>query len=1046
VVDGLERQKKLVSEVAEVHKAASQEVLRMQAEELTGQKKLNAEYAKFLQSRPFSAADRADLQRAHFVEATQLGAKEYGEELKKRGQMRTFLPNGQWGVGPDQAERTKDIDRYAEEQRASDERDTRERNRGYVELPKQTEAIVRQTQDARLEYAKKESAQERDIELEQLQELSKRALAIHGLTQSQKLAITKKSSADELAIETEYRQQVARVDTDAINRRTREEVDALTRQEALALPIVKQALEQQIQAVKARGLESIRELQDTLNAETELRTQQSLDRQAAMVQQNYDNVYAKVKGILGDIWDEAQRKGVGIGKAIEDTLKKTLMGEIKNRVTGTVADMIAPIFGGKKEDPSVTLAKTTNANTAATKANTEAIAHLTGELGSFRISVGPGGTATDKSFLSDQGRSYGSLLPGFFGTKAPAGALAAAMSIMPFMAAGAAPRARADMSDPAAIERARGGPAAADTGQFPRLSSGLIDRTAFHPGLDIGDSSNPYSLNYAGDGGAGIGGSGLGDLRRYRVTPPDLITGGGDDTGRPGNPARSGYSGYGGGGPLPRDFNPAGDMSGPVPRSGPVPSSAGFPAPPQIMPTASLDTPASLAGIVGGGSSGGTANPQVDLSGVFAGSATNPMYGAVDVTQPQGNRGGAAQSIIRTLQKLSGGGGGSGQGGGGGGADNSSGSGLAKMFNVGGMKNFAGFGGLEQDSNGDSWKSISNLAGNKSVDVSTPGGALEAAGASPMAGMAGMMLLMNGMGRNNALGLGEDVAGGALIGNQYGGPIGAAVGAGVGAMLGGLRMAGVITTLPEKVKNQVHSAYGLVISASFAQQLAGEIKQKYDSNVAMGIRASDVMAQLSLYAKSTGQNFPLQNTVTPLYLQETGGHMQQVASYNNGQRVGFVSGMQTSGGSLQQVIGSTTQVNNPALPGFAGGGIVNGPTLATVGEREPEAIIPLSRMRQAFGPSYRGMVDSLLKGGSFRVPTFGGGPIMGSPSAQPGAGGNFSFSLDSKSSAAFLQGQTVDAIHDNPRVVQSASMAAAGSSWGRQEQAALLTEPGTILA
>ena len=37
-------------------------------------------------------------------------------------------------------------------------------------------------------------------------------------------------------------------------------------------------------------------------------------------------------------------------------------------------------------------------------------------------------------------------------------------------------------------------------------------------------------------------------------------------------------------------------------------------------------------------------------------------------------------------------------------------------------------------------------------------------------------------------------------------------------------------------------------------------------------------------------------------------------------------------------------INMPDIPGFADGGIVTRPTLAMVGERGPEAIIPLSQM------------------------------------------------------------------------------------------------------
>jgi hypothetical protein len=1032
-VDLLERRKALLTAMPEAHKKATEEAMHMQDAELTGLKKLNAEYARYLDTfkvrtpggmvSTLTPADKALLDHAHGMEQGALMAKEYSETLKKNNQQRMFLGgekgdagNGAlWTVGPSQAERQKDIEKSVDEQIASQERDAKERNRAYVEIPKQTDAIQRQTQEARLDYVKKEAAQERDAQMEELQEVSKRALSIHGLTMQQKLAITKKSSADELAIETEYRQKVAKVETDAIERRSREEIGALTRQEALALPEVKAALEEQIKAIKDRAVESTHELMQTLNAQTELSTQQSLDRQAAMIEQQYDQVYSKVKGILGQIWDEAQRKGVGIGKAIEDTLRKTVMGEVKDKVTGTMADMIAPIFGGKKQDPSVTLAGATDKNSDATKLNTTAVEHLTGELGSLRM----GGGAAPAS--GDGSRNYGSMLPGFFGSKAPAGAMAAMSLIAPFMATGA-PRARGDMSSPAAIERALG-PTGGTAAQYTQLPSGLIDRSGGSQ-VDLSDVFTGNAVNPVlsgggydtdpGYGGAGIASSGGGpDLRRYRVSPPDQFTGGGGgDAGPPpiiqaaqntqvpaglaaiGSGTTPAYPGGGGG------FNPGMDISDP-----------GNPY--------SLDSGSSSAGAAGGASG---------INQAKGGGGSGP-----GLSSPQGVAG-----MLQSAQKMLGGFGGSGAGGGG----------MGSM--LGGMKNFAGFGGLEQDANGDSWKSISNLAGNRSVDVSTPGGALTALGSSQMAGTAGMMLMMNGLGRNNALGVGEDMAGGALVGFQYGGPVGAAIGAGVGGILGGLRMAGVITTTPEKVKNQVHSAYGLVISAQLAEKLAQEIKTNYADNVAMGIRSQDILAQLALYAKATGQNFPLANVARPLYLTESGGHLFQAASYDpgTGKTIGFQSGMQTIGGPFQQTIGNTQAPNNPGVivPGFASGGLVSRPTLATVAEREPEAIIPISRMRQAFGSSAGAMLHALTGGSNFRLPSFGGplSGIMGSPAS--GGSDSISLSLDGKSSAAFLQGQTVDAINGNPRVVQSASLAATASSWGRSEQAAMLTEPGTILA
>lgn len=54
-------------------------------------------------------------------------------------------------------------------------------------------------------------------------------------------------------------------------------------------------------------------------------------------------------------------------------------------------------------------------------------------------------------------------------------------------------------------------------------------------------------------------------------------------------------------------------------------------------------------------------------------------------------------------------------------------------------------------------------------------------------------------------------------------------------------------------------------------------------------------------------------------------------------------------------------------------------------------------------------------------------------------------SLDGRSSAAFLQGQTVNAIAGNPTAVSSAAAAGFGSSYGRGEAATSLTSPGTLI-
>jgi hypothetical protein len=55
-------------------------------------------------------------------------------------------------------------------------------------------------------------------------------------------------------------------------------------------------------------------------------------------------------------------------------------------------------------------------------------------------------------------------------------------------------------------------------------------------------------------------------------------------------------------------------------------------------------------------------------------------------------------------------------------------------------------------------------------------------------------------------------------------------------------------------------------------------------------------------------------------------------------------------------------------------------------------------------------------------------------------------SLDGRSSSAFLQGQTVSAIGNNPTAVSSAAADGFGSSFGRTSAAMALSSPGTLPA
>lgn len=80
-------------------------------------------------------------------------------------------------------------------------------------------------------------------------------------------------------------------------------------------------------------------------------------------------------------------------------------------------------------------------------------------------------------------------------------------------------------------------------------------------------------------------------------------------------------------------------------------------------------------------------------------------------------------------------------------------------------------------------------------------------------------------------------------------------------------------------------------------------------------------------------------------------------SLKDGIAAGFTSGGLTvqvdfsvSGGT--GTTGTSGQTSGLSLPGFATGGIVNGPTIALIGENGPEAVIPLGR---AYGPAMGGV-------------------------------------------------------------------------------------------
>jgi hypothetical protein len=251
------------------------------------------------------------------------------------------------------------------------------------------------------------------------------------------------------------------------------------------------------------------------------------------------------------------------------------------------------------------------------------------------------------------------------------------------------------------------------------------------------------------------------------------------------------------------------------------------------------------------------------------------------------------------------------------------------------------------------------------------GANLSQLGHSQAALLGGSTLLMDGLHRGGAVGLGEDTAGGALVGFKYGGPIGAAIGAGAGALLGALRMT-VWQTLPEQVKKRVKEQYHVDINTDTATQIANIAKQQYGGSIARALHDPSVLQMLGLYAETTGQKFGLVGPQAANFAY-SGGQLTQAGTYHNGSLLGFQSSLSS-------------------LSNFAG--TINSPTYGKYGEN-PSTI---------------------------------------------------SLALDGASSAAFLKGQTVDAIQSNPRTVADATLDASSGSYGRLEQYAAMTSPTTVLS
>jgi hypothetical protein len=208
-----------------------------------------------------------------------------------------------------------------------------------------------------------------------------------------------------------------------------------------------------------------------------------------------------------------------------------------------------------------------------------------------------------------------------------------------------------------------------------------------------------------------------------------------------------------------------------------------------------------------------------------------------------------------------------------------------------GLKSFFGFG--EKD-----W---TNMGGGRMAtggwisQYGSLGDKLTALGKSNAAMLGGGMLALNGLQRGGLLGMGEDVAGGALLGFKFGGGLGAAIGAAAGLAAGAIRM--LFESPEQEAKRLIKQLYQVDIDTAMAKQIADIAKQKYAGHVSIAVRDPDVRKMIELYAAGTGQHMPLSAT-TPhgASILEQGGKLYQAPTYLYGNPYTFQSSLPTAGG------------------------------------------------------------------------------------------------------------------------------------------------------
>lgn len=205
-------------------------------------------------------------------------------------------------------------------------------------------------------------------------------------------------------------------------------------------------------------------------------------------------------------------------------------------------------------------------------------------------------------------------------------------------------------------------------------------------------------------------------------------------------------------------------------------------------------------------------------------------------------------------------------------------------------------------------KALSNLKGTFwnqdawNASDSNLWGGVQGVAKSPAAGAAGMMLATSGLfgsQRGTWTGALEDTAGGALIGEQIGGPWGAAIGAAAGFTAGMVEKLLGIKSPQRKAHDDIKSIYGVDIpqNSGTIKQVVQIAQSQFGGDMAVAVRSPSVRQLVMLYSEATGQKMPLSAT-TPYggSMVEQGGKLYQQASYQDGQAHVYASNIPTLGG------------------------------------------------------------------------------------------------------------------------------------------------------